>query len=271
MGGGGPKRGAPEEGVTLSLSRARKPRHAAVAFQRKSPAKEVHEMPSISKAVRSLIKDTSMRTGVYDKTFFEVYPYCFEPKQLIFLTECVRSVANVSGSFLECGCLYGATTVFLNKFMDDEGFGPRRYYAIDTFSGFTFEDADHEVKKRGKSAAMYDMFRENKKEWYDKTISMHGIKRVTSVQNDIMKVDFAALGPVAFCLLDVDLYVSTKDTLPKIYNAMAPGGIIIVDDCKDGTYYDGAAQAYGEFVNERGMAHEIVEHKLGVIRVPRSA
>jgi hypothetical protein len=228
-------------------------------------------MASVSQMIRSLIKDASLKTGVYDRTLFQVYSFCFQPKQLIFLAECIHAVADVPGCFVEGGCLHGATTVFLNKFTDDERMNPRPYYAIDTFSGFTIEDANYEVTERSKTSEMYTDFRENKKAWFDRTMAMHNVSRVESVKSDIVEFDFAKIAPIAFCLLDVDLYTPTKRTLPKIYEAMSPGGIVVVDDCKLGEYYDGAAVAYEEFVQQRGLPREIVEQKLGIIRVPRLA
>lgn len=46
---------------------------------------------------------------------------------------------------------------------------------------------------------------------------------------------------------------------------MAKGGIVVVDDCEQGRLWDGALQAYEEFVGERGIAGEVVAGKLGVL------
>ena len=97
-------------------------------------------------------------------------------------------------------------------------------------------------------------------------MALHDIKRVKSVQCDVTKFDFAAISPIAFCLLDVDLYKPIKDVLPKIYAAMAPGGIIVVDDCQPSNIWDGALQAYDEFVEQKGLPREIAVEKLGIIR-----
>lgn len=88
-----------------------------------------------AQVVRSLLKDLSFFSGVYQRTFFGVYPFMCEPRQLAFLVDCVKSLSAVPGSFVEAGCAYGATTVFLNKVIEEEGI-PRKHYAIDTFSGF---------------------------------------------------------------------------------------------------------------------------------------
>ena len=220
-------------------------------------------MPQI---VRGLVTDAALLTGVYDKTFFGVYPYAFDPKQLIFLTECISQVARVSGCFVEAGCDRGATTVLLKKFMNTEQVD-RDYYAIDTFSGFISEHVEHEIDIRGKPARIGSYFVNNKKAWFDKTMALHKIRRVTSVECDVTKFDFASISPVAFCLLDVDLYCPIKEVLPKIYAAMVPGAIMIIDDCKASDLWDGALQAYDEFVSERQLPREIVAEKLGIVRV----
>jgi len=225
-------------------------------------------MSAFSQTIRRVVKDASLRTGLYDSTLFNVYPFCFEPKQLVFLTECLRSVAKVPGCFVEAGCWQGATTVFLNKFADNDGIDPRPYFAIDTFAGFAKPDAEYEIKSRGKPTQLREIFLENKKEWFDRTMQLHGIDRVKSIQSDVTKFDFASIPPIAFCLLDVDLYTCTKAVLPKIHCRMSPGGIIVVDDCKTNALFDGAAQAYREFQTERNMPIEIAEEKLGVVRVP---
>lgn len=251
-----------------SNARARRTRLVLGSFRLKSgKVREVYMAPKlIPKIVRGMVKDASLWTGVYDQTFFGVYSYMFEPKQLIFITECIAQAASVPGCFVEAGCAQGATTVFLNKFMNAEQVD-RDYYAIDTFSGFPSAHAEYEINIRRKPASIKNYFVENKKAWFDKTMALHKIQRVRSIECDVTKFDFAAISPIAICLLDVDLYPPIKEVLPKIYAAMAPGGIIIIDDCKANNLWDGALQAYEEFVSERQLPREIVAEKLGVLRV----
>jgi hypothetical protein len=47
---------------------------------------------------------------------------------------------------------------------------------------------------------------------------------------------------------------------------MAPGGIIVVDDCAPGGDWDGALQAFQEFCNDTETRMEIACGKLGVFR-----
>ena len=205
-----------------------------------------------------------MITGIFDQKFFKVYNYMYEPVQLIELAECVRSVARVPGCFVEAGCAYGATTVFLNRLMDNIGLD-RDYYAIDTFSGFVEEHAQYEITERGKPSRLRREFNENKKSWFDRSMRMHDVARVKSVQADIAQFDFNAIAPVA-CLLDVDLFKPIRDALPKIHAAMSPGGIIVIDDCKPDNIWDGALEAYESYISDRGLPREIKCEKLGIIR-----
>jgi O-methyltransferase len=117
---------------------------------------------SFSQTIRSTIKDVSFKTGIYNQLFFGVYPYMYEPSQLVCLVGYVKAAGCVPGCFVEARCAYGATTVFLNKFMNGEMIA-RDYYAIDTFSGFLDEHVEHEVKNKGKSVSLRAAFTANKK------------------------------------------------------------------------------------------------------------
>ncbi len=221
---------------------------------------------SVSQTIRSIIKDAALHTGVYNQLLFTVYPYMYEPYQLVRLTEYLNSIQDVPGCVVEAGCAHGATTVFLTKFMHAAGMR-RDYYAIDTFSGFVDEHSEYEIMNRGKPAHIREIFAENKQAWFDKSMALHNVKDVTSIACDVTKFDFAAIAPIAFCLLDVDLYQPIRHALPKIFGAMSPGGIIVVDDCQPANLWDGALRAYEEFVESKTLPKEVVAGKLGIIRV----
>jgi O-methyltransferase len=225
-------------------------------------------MSRLTRAVRTIIKDISLKAG-RNRQLFSLYPYMFSPAQLIFLADCIKSVSDVPGSCVEIGCAYGATTVFLNKFMNDNTqLVKRNYYAIDTFRSFVADHADYEIQNRGKPPSIKKRFKENKKAWFDKSMTVHGIKRVKSIECDATQFDLSSLAPIAFCLIDVDLYIPVKDLLPKVFSATSSGGIIIVDDCQPDQMWDGALQAYQEFTRERNLPAEIALEKLGILRLP---
>jgi SAM-dependent methyltransferase len=187
------------------------------------------------------------------------YTFNFEPAQLAFLCECLTATAAVPGCVVEAGCFAGQTTVFLNAHMSAEGM-EKPYHALDTFGGFVKSQAEHEVSARVKSDP-FQGFAMNSQRWFDRTMQVNGIRRVQSTKADVAEFDFAKLAPIAFCLLDVDLYLPTKAAIPGILSVLAPGGILVVDDCKPDNIYDGAYQAFIEFGGT-----EIRHGKLGVIR-----
>ena len=195
-----------------------------------------------------------------------VYPYMFTPKQLLFIANQAElaSEKHKNGAFVEAGCAYGATTVFLNKLLDSIAH-TGKYYTVDTFSGFTESSIDYEVAHRGKPGDFEFAFVVNKQEWFDATMQFHNISRVKSFKHDVATFDFKSLEPLAFCLLDVDLYQPSIEALPKIYNSLLPGGVIIIDDCMKNHIYDGAEAAYSEFCKSENIPYDVREGKLGII------
>ncbi len=183
---------------------------------------------------------------------------------LSFITGAIKSV-KADGVVLEIGVGGGGTSIVINKLMEEESIN-RPFYAIDTFYGFTKEDADFERKERGKTDR-YLGYRSNSKDWYTKTLIAHGIRNARVIQADAKQLDYSQFAPVAFCFLDIDLYNPIASVLPRIHDVLAPGGMIVVDDCNPAdSPYDGAGHAYREFCASRGIAPEIVHDNLGIIR-----
>ncbi len=143
------------------------------------------------------------------------------------------------------------------------------FFCIDTFGGFLDKDIEHEACVRGKGPEFYktSIFQLNKKEWFDETMKLNDIKRVQSIQADVSEFDFSMLGLISMCLLDVDLYIPTKNSLPHLFEALHPNGMIIVDDCDPNCQeWDGASQAYREFMDQLNQPVRIVLDKFGIIQ-----
>ena len=184
--------------------------------------------------------------------------------QLSFITEAIKYV-KADGAVLEIGVGGGGTSIVINKFMEEESID-RPFYAIDTFYGFTQEDVDFERKERGKTDR-YLGYRSNSKDWYVKTLIAHGIRDARVIHADAKQLDYTQFAPVAFCLLDIDLCNPIASVLPRVHYVVAPGGMIVVDDCNPAdSPYDGAGYAYREFCAARGIAPEIAFDNLGIIR-----
>lgn len=198
---------------------------------------------------------------------FPTYVYEFTPPQLCFLCQCIEDTRDIAGAVFEVGCSNGATTVFLNKYMDAQRI-LKDYYAIDTFSGFVPDDIEFEIANRSKTEDLYrGRFTANKKKWFDGTMRQHGITRVRSVKADVNEFDLRTLGPISFALLDVDLYRPIKKALKELYEVLTPGGVIVVDDCDPSNVrWDGSDQAYKEFMEGTNQPARIIHRKLGVIK-----
>ena len=217
--------------------------------------------------IRKFFKDIQFYSP-WRRYFFPRYSYNFTPPQLIFLCNCIEETKNIAGSIAEVGCANGRTTVFLNKYMSAQDI-EKKFYALDTFSGFVEEDIQFEVSNRNKNKKLFKHFRLNKKKWFDGTIKQNKINRVISIQADVNLYDLTILGPFSFVLLDVDLYRPIKKALKELYQELTPGGIIVVDDCDaDNVAWDGSDQAYKEFMDELNEPIKIVHNKLGIVRKP---
>jgi O-methyltransferase len=202
----------------------------------------------------------------FRKDFFPNFYYNFTAPQLCFLCQCLEDTRHVAGAIAEIGCANGYTTVFLNKYLDAQNI-QKNYYAIDTFSGFVAGDIELEVAERDKTADMFTEFQVNKKKWFDATMRLNHIARVRSIETDVNRYDLATLGPLAFALLDVDLYRPIKKALPELYRVLSPDGIMVVDDCDSRhVQWDGSYQAYKEFMIEKDRSPQIIHGKLGIIK-----
>ena len=83
--------------------------------------------------------------------------------------------------------------------------------------------------------------------------------------------DFSPYRDISFCLVDVDLTRPVSRALEEVYPRMAPGGIIVVDDCTPGQKYEGVCAAYLDFARRVGAPVDIRYDMLGVIHIPTAA
>ena len=193
------------------------------------------------------------------------YRYNIEPIQLAFLIIEIERLKAVPGNIVEIGVARGLTTRFLAQHIKNQKMDQTtKLYAIDTFDSFTEADLAFEVNSRGKALEELTAFTYNDYEVWKKNFV--DFKFVVPVQSDCSIVDYAKYGPIKVAFLDVDLFLPTQKTLPKLYENLVPGGVILVDDVLHGTMYDGAYQAYIEFCEKMGFQPEIIGNKCGIIR-----
>lgn len=216
--------------------------------------------------MRRALKDAAYKTPLA-RWIAPRWQFNHSPAQLGFLCECLSRARDVPGPVFEVGCYAGVTTMFLRKHMDAEGI-VKPYYAFDTFEGFTADDVAYEVRERGKGVEVLTGFTDNKQEWFDRTMTLNGVGDVRSIKADVSRFDFSTLDAPAFCLVDVDLYQPVKAALTALYDRLPRGAVVVVDDCGGDARFDGALQAYREFVAARSLPSRIERGKLGFIEKP---
>jgi len=223
-------------------------------------------LPPLRMFAANAVKNLAYYSGLHRLIFYR-YDYMFRPRELALLVSSLTETQGQLGPIMEIGCAAGHTTVFLNKHLDDAA-DPRDYVCVDTFAGFTDDDIAVEVERGHRSSRYAFLFRAYRKSWFDQTMRNNKVTRVTSIQADVNSFDFSPYRDISFCLIDVDLMRPVKKAVEEVFPRMAPGGIIVVDDCVPDGKYDGALQGYTEFVKSIGFPVDIREGKLGFIRIP---
>jgi hypothetical protein len=104
-----------------------------------------------------------------------------------------------------------------------------------------------------------------------RTLSLNGCDWVEIIQSDVESLDFSSLGPLSFCLVDVDLYGPVRASIIGAIRQVQSGGIIVVDDCDPtSARWRGAYEAYIDCAEELKYPVTIEQSKLGIIRVGRA-
>jgi O-methyltransferase len=238
------------------------PRQRASSFRRLLPETV---SPKARVLAATAVKSLAHHTGLHRLLFYR-YDYMFRPAELSLLVSCLTQTNCLTGPILEIGCAAGHTTVYLNKHLDDLK-DSRDYICIDTFAGFAEDDIAFEVY-RGKDANEYaSLFRSYRKEWFDRTMANNHVSRVTSIQADVNEFDFSDIEQISFCLIDVDLTRPVQRSLEEVLPRMAPGGIIVVDDCTPSAKFDGALAGYLNVVERHQLPIDVRLDKIGFIEI----
>jgi len=193
------------------------------------------------------------------------YAYNLEPLQL---AEIISSIVSLSGKkdhlvLLEIGVARGMTTRFISEHISLNRLEVE-YYCLDTFSSFTQEDLEFEEAHRGKSLSELRGFSYNDFSTWKRNFSKFPF--INAIQCDVGNFDFGCIpNGIDFVLLDVDLYLPTIKALRNMKEFLNDEAVILVDDVKDNNRWDGAYEAFFEFVKEEKLHYEIIGNKCGKI------
>ena len=132
-----------------------------------------------------------------------------------------------AGSVLEVGCNIGQTSVFLTKCIREVGTAAR-LHIYDSFAGlpeWTPEDecsSSHFVAPGTLPCTVADV---------RETFAQRGESVLPEIHKGWFCDTLQELPSfIRFALLDGDLYKSIRDSIERIWPALQPGGVIIVDD-----------------------------------------
>lgn len=153
------------------------------------------------------------------------------------------SEAGIPGVFVECGVAGGAQIGMMSRALSDLG-ASREFHLFDSFEGIPMAGPrDHDqpgigamphdtsapiadrLVSSGISAASVEKVQENLKKW--ECSQAYNFHRGWFQQTLPHLVDFPE---IALLRIDVDLYESMETCLRYLYNKVAPGGIVVVDD-----------------------------------------
>ncbi|HEX8120474.1 MAG TPA: PqqD family peptide modification chaperone [Solirubrobacteraceae bacterium] len=164
---------------------------------------------------------------------------------------------GVPGDFLEAGVCHGGGSIFLRALQVAYGEEDRVTWVADSFGGVPPPehpvDRAHELdlteQRHPWMAAGLEAVRDN---FATYQLLSDSVRFLPGLFADTLPS--APVERLAILRLDGDLYGSTRDTLTALYDRVAPGGFVIVDD------YGALApcrQAVDEFLVERGLEVEL--------------
>ena len=217
----------------------------------------------------TLIKHIVYRLPVLRNAMFPAYRYWVDPGELSAMVGLIDATRGTGGAIVEIGVARGETSVFLLEHLRSTG-DPRSLVLVDTFSGFTPESIDYEVANRRKRASEISDYSYGSARVFDHSLARLGYTSYRIIEGDCSKVDWNEIGPIGAVFLDVDLYMPTAATLEALWPLIVPGGGVVVDDCVEPAWFDGAFQACREFIDRHGLPFVRVGGKGALLMKPRA-
>ena len=169
-------------------------------------------------ALRWLIKSlkAERRTMVNRRRLESLYAVCSD-------------LSLPDGSFVECGVARGGCTAV----MAFVARGQRPVWGFDSFEGMpalTEEDEGQGKKAVGIVAAGPGGLRDAQRTLDRFSLAHESVNLVKGWFEDTLPLYVTQLEPIAVLRLDSDWYKSTRYCLETLYELVAPGGVVIIDD-----------------------------------------
>ena len=180
------------------------------------------------------------------------------------LAEQIRE-ENIPGDAAELGVFRGDFAALINAAFPD-----RTIHLFDTFEGFPAEDVEIE-QAQGLSRAKAGDFSETAADMVERRLP-YPERAVFHKGYFPATFDGCEEKIFAFVSVDADLYAPTAAALPRFFDRLSPGGVLLIHDVNS-TQFSGAGKAVREFCAERGLLPMPVcdLHGSVVLRRPKTA
>ncbi|NRA34119.1 MAG: class I SAM-dependent methyltransferase, partial [Polyangiaceae bacterium] len=190
--------------------------------------------------------------GYAPELFYPVPTSALQVERLYTWFDHLVTRRDVPGDVVEVGCYLGGTSALSWRLLQRTQQN-RRYICVDTFSGFVASQFARDVEL-DTPARMAHHFSRSSKTMVQRLMKHYGAGGIELIEGDIAELPVNQLPePIALCLLDVDLEVPTYAGLQRLAPRLAPGGVILVDDCPEETDWKGARIGYERYMAEAGL------------------
>ncbi len=174
------------------------------------------------------------------------------PERLYAYLDALWKRRSIDGAIVEVGCYLGGTAAIAWQMLSRTGF-EKRYVCVDTFGGFVGSHFERDVEL-GTPEGCRGLFADNSLEMVRRLLRHYGCERVELIQADVTRLSPERLPEkISVGLIDVDLEVPVYEALRRVVPRLAPGGVVLVDDCGPGDDYAGARAGYSRFAGERDL------------------
>lgn len=204
--------------------------------------------------IRKLLEDTDGQDN-YRERIFGFPATMIGRARLDNLEHCIRQVVadNIPGDCMETGVWRGGATIFMRGMLDVLGNKDKKVWVADSFQGLP----EPEMKQDDGLNFFLDPCLAVPQETVEENFRRYGLldERVKFLKgwfSDTLPT--APVEQLSVLRLDGDLYKSTIDVLVTMYDKLADGGFIIIDDYGA---IEACKQAVMDFREERGITDEI--------------
>jgi len=163
---------------------------------------------------------------------------------------------GIPGDYIETGVWRGGACILMRAVLAAHGVTDRRVFVADSFEGLPRPDANRYPADSRDRLFRFDELAVSEAE-VRRNFDAYGLldQQVVFVKG-LFKDTLPSLKGQTFALirLDGDMYESTLDALTNLYDAVSPGGFVIVDDYG---ILGSCRKAVHDFLDGRGLAPRI--------------